>query len=80
MSRSECEDFAHLLLDDSVKVKTHQKISSTDGFVRAVLCDWLSSGDSKGVPRTWEALVDCMERASLPGTLIKAVKETCLSS
>ena len=81
LSHSRCIDFAHLLLVDPVKLSTHQKISNTDEFVRAVLEDWLSRGDdSRAVSRTWAALVDCMERASLPGDLIKAVKETCLSS
>ena len=81
LSQSRCIDFAHLLLVDPVKLRTHQKISSTDEFVRAVLEDWLSHGDdSRAVPRTWAGLVDCMDRASLPGDLIKAVKETCLSS
>ena len=77
---SECVDFAHLLLVDSVKVKTHQKISDASEFVRAVLGDWLSSGDdSKAVPRTWAALADCMVRADLPGDLVKAIRETCLT-
>ena len=80
LSCSKCMDFAHLLLVDPVKVETHQKKSSTDEFVRAVLEDWLSSGDdSKAVPRTWEALADCMEAAGLPGTLVKAIRETCPS-
>lgn len=37
LTRSECVDFAHLLLNDLVKMRTHQKISTTDEFVRAVL-------------------------------------------
>ena len=77
LSHSECVDLAYLLLVDPVKVETHQKKSGTDEFVRAVLHDWLSSGDdSRAVPCTWEALVDCVEAAGLPGTLVKAIRET----
>ena len=80
LSRSECVDFAHLLLVDPVKVRTHQKRSNYDEFVRAVLEDWLSRGDgSLAIPRTWEALADCMEAAGLPGDLVKAIRETCPS-
>ena len=80
LSHSKCVDFAHLLLVDPVKVGTHQKKSSTDRFVRAVLLDWLSSGDdSRAVPRTWKALADCVEAAGLPGDLVKAIRETCPS-
>ena len=67
LSRSECVDFAHLLLVDPVKVRIHQKLSNSDEFVRAVLEDWLSRGErSRAVPRTWTALADCMEDAGLP--------------
>ena len=77
LSHSECMDFAHLLLVDPVKVRTHQKLSNSDEFVRAVLEDWLSRGDgSRAVPRTWTALADCMEAAGLPGDLVKAVRDT----
>ena len=80
LSHSMCEDFAQLLLNDSVKVERHQKKSDTDEFVRAVLRDWLSSGDdSAAVPRTWAALADCMEKAGLPGDLVKAIRDTCPS-
>ena len=80
LSCSKCHDFAHLLLDDPVKVKTHQKLSNSDEFVRAVLEDWLSRGErSRAVPRTWTALADCMENAGLPGDLVKAIRETCPS-
>ena len=77
LPRSKCVDFAHLLLNDSVKVDTHQKMSSTDGFVRAILRDWLHSGD--GITHTWAGLADCMEEAGLPQDLIKAIRETCLT-
>ena len=36
--------------------------------------------DSKAVPRTWAALADCMEEAGLSGDLVKAIRETFLSS
>lgn len=79
LDRDQCLDFAYLLLNDPVKVDTHQKISSTDGFVRAVLRDWLYSGD--GITHTWAALAECMEEAGLPGVLVKAIRlETCSSS
>ena len=78
LSRSKCVDFAHILLVDPVKVTTHQKLSNSDEFVRAVLEDWLSRGErSRAVPRTWKALADCMEDAGLPGDLVKAIRETC---
>ena len=80
LSRSKCVDFAHLLLVDPVKVRTHQKLSNSDEFVIAVLEDWLSRGErSRAVPRTWTALADCMEAAGLPGDLVKAIRETCPS-
>ena len=78
LDRGNCEDFAHLLLNDSVKVDTHRKLSRTDEFVRAVLRDWLHSGE--GVTHTWAALAECMEDADLPGDLVKAIRETCPSS
>ena len=78
LSHSKCIDFAHKLLVDPVKVRTHQKLSNSDEFVRAVLEDWLSRGErSRAVPRTWTALADCMEDAGLPGDLVKAIRETC---
>ena len=77
LSRSECVDFAHKLLVDPVKVRTHQKLSNSDEFVRAVLEDWCDG--SRSVPRTWTALADCMEDAGLPGDLVKAIRETCPS-
>lgn len=81
LPRSECVNFAHSLLDDSVKVKNYRKKSDTDEFVEAVLCDWLSSSDgSKAVPHTWIALADCIEDAGLPGDLVKAIRETFSSS
>ena len=81
LSRSECVDFAHLLLVDPVKVRIHQKkLSNSDEFVRAVLEDWLSRGErSRAVPHTWKALADCMEDADLPGDLVKAIREACPS-
>ena len=78
LSRSECMDFAHLLLVDEVKVRTHKKISDSGEFVRAVLEDWCAAG-SRSVPRTWKALADCMEDAGLPGNLVRAIRETCPS-
>ena len=78
LSRSKCVDFAHKLLVDTVKVRTHQKISDSDEFVRAVLGDWCD-GSRGSVPRTWTALADCMEDADLPGDLVKAIRETCPS-
>ena len=78
LSRYEYMDFAHLLLDDPVKVRRHQKISDSGEFVRAVLEDWCD-GSRGAVPRSWTALADCMEDADLPGDLVKAIRETCPS-
>ena len=80
LSNSQCMDFAHKLLDNPVKVTKHEKKSNTDEFVRAVLQDWLCSGDdNEPVPCTWAALADCMEDAGLPGELFKAIRKECQS-
>ena len=78
LSRNECHDFAYKLLVDPVKVRTHQKISNSGKFVRAVLQDWCD-GSRGSVPRSWTALADCMEAAGLPGDLVRAIRETCPS-
>ena len=78
-----CEDFASLLLNDPVKVKIHQREykDNADKFIQAVLKDWLSRDDSDpsdpAVPRTWEALAQCVTDAELDGTLAKAIRDAC---
>ena len=79
----QCEDFAYLLLRDDVQVRKLKSDyeENKDQFVRAVLKDWLSRDDSdssdSAVPRTWEALAQCVTDAELDGTLVKAIREAC---
>lgn len=79
----QCEDFAYLLLHDDVQVRKLKSDyeENKDQFVRAVLKDWLSRDDSdssdSAVPRTWEALAQCVTDAELDGTLAKAIREAC---
>ena len=82
-STAQCDDFAHMLLRDSVVVQQHQKETrSNDMFVRAVLSDWLSRADGdpddEAVPRTWGALAECVEDAGLEGALARAIRDECL--
>ena len=77
----ECIDFAHKLLKDRTAIRRHtnDNKNDSDGFVHAVLSDWLSRADSdptdEAVPRTWGALAVCVEEAGLDKTLATAIRE-----
>ena len=77
----ECTDFAHKLLKDRTAIRRHTNDNKNDidGFVRAVLSDWLSRADGdpadEAVPCTWEALAGCVEEAGLEGALSKAIRK-----
>ena len=77
----ECTDFAHKLLKVRTAIRRHTNDykKDKDGFVRAVLRDWLSRADGvpadKAVPCTWGALAVCVEEAGLDEALAKAIRE-----
>ena len=83
LPRSKCDDFAHLLLNNSIQVGRHRKQAACDDeFVRAVLGDWLSQHDGgssadEAIPCTWAALAECVEDAGLDGALAKAIRDNC---
>ena len=77
----ECTDFAHKLLKVRTAIRRHTNDykNDIDGFVHAVLCDWLSRADGdpadEAVPRTWGALSLCVEEAGMDAALTKAIRE-----
>ena len=80
-----CVDFAEMLFRNDVLVKEYQnKHKRKYNFVRAVLRDWLSRDDDDStdlaVPRTWEALAECVADAGLDGALAKAIRDTCTTA
>ena len=82
LPHSKCYDFAHLLLNNSIQVRRHQKQAACDDkFVRAVLEEWLCQHDGgsadEAIPRTWAALAECVEDAGLDGDLAKAIRDNC---
>ena len=82
LPRSKCYDFAHLLLNNSIQVRSHRKQAACDDeFIRAVLEDWLSQPEGESadevIPRTWAALAECVEDAGLDGALAKAIRDNC---
>ena len=80
-----CVDFAQVLLGDDQCVKKHESNcnGNKEDFVRKVLSDWLSRDDDNksdaAVPRTWEALAECVTKADLDGTLAKSIRDSCSS-
>ena len=75
-----CINFAELLLRDTAVKRLRKKNKGEDDvFVYEVLENWLSRNDDDtddpAAPRTWEALVQCMEDAGLDGVLVKAVRD-----
>ena len=60
--------------------KYEKECKGKDEFVRKVLRDWLSRDDDdhndSAIPRTWEALAQCVTDAGLPGKLAKAIRDT----
>ena len=82
LPHSKCYDFAHLLLNNSIQVRSHGKQTACDDeFVRAILEDWLSQPDGgsadEAIPRTWAGLANCVEDAGLDGALAKAIRDNC---
>ena len=80
-NRSQCEDFAYLLLNNDVQVGKLLNISNNEEFVRKVLREWLALDDDDpnctAVPRTWEGLAKCVIDCGLDVTLAKAISDTC---
>ena len=82
-SSSECYDFACILLNDAEAVKRIKKDNKEDDqFVRAVFRNWLERDDddlseSAAAPHTWEALIECITKAELPGKYAKAIRDAC---
>ena len=67
----QCIDFAHLLLNDRGKVQgLHDSNKDKDPFVRAVLRNWLDTGDCK-----WSDLTDAMEKVRMDERTVKSIKE-----
>ena len=81
--QTQCTDFAYMLLDDDVKVRSYQTKYKDEKcqFVREVLSAWLSRDDGNSsdpaVPCTWEALAQCVTDAGLDGALAKAIRDAC---
>ena len=80
-SSVQCDDFAELLLNETTTVnKLRNENQEVDKFVRAVMKSWLSRSDDNhkdpAVPRTWEALAQCMEDAGMEGVLVELVRDT----
>ena len=75
-SPAQCDDFAHLLLNDMGKVrKLHIENKDPDEFVRAVLRTWINTDGGPAVPRTWSSLVDVMRNAALYGITVQAIRK-----
>ena len=72
------ENFADILLNDTIKVrKLKKKYADDDDFIHEVLKYWLTlDDDDPGYPRTWKALENCISKAGLDGTFAKAIRET----
>ena len=82
LPRSKCDDFAYVLLNNMIRVRSHRKQATCDDeFIRAVLEDWLSQPDrgsaDEALPCTWEALADCVEDAGLDRALAEAIRDNC---
>ena len=80
---STCEDFAQMLLQNEISVKSikAKNKKNQDDFVRAVFRNWLSRDDDNrddpAFPRTWLALAFCLEDTDDEelGTLVKAIRD-----
>ena len=78
--RTTCEDFAYILLGDSLTVrKLRREHNDIEEFIRAVLRKWLDRDDEdedeESMPCTWEALVQCAEDAGLDRIYVKLLKD-----
>ena len=80
---NQCDNFGHKLLKDRLAMKKLRKEHKDDDdkFIRAVLKKWLSrdDDDKKGsLPCTWEALVQCAQKAGLDGEFVKLLRDNVL--
>ena len=80
---SQCDDFGHKLLDDTLAMKKLRRDHKDDNdqFIRAVLRKWLSRDDDEeegSLPCTWESLVECAEDADLDGVFVKLLRDNVL--
>ena len=80
---SQCDDFGHKLLDDTLAMKKLRKKHKDDDdkFIRAVLEMWLSRDDDVeegSLPCTWESLVQCADEADLDGEFVKLLRDNVL--
>lgn len=67
-----CQDFAHVLLEDRMKVqRLLENHANVVDFVRAVLSTWLDAANC-----TWDILIDAMERAGLDRCTVNTIRET----
>ena len=72
-STSECDGFAHNLLNNRLTVKSLRKEHKLDdkGFVQAVFDSWLGRDDDDededSMECSWESLVQCAEESGLHG-------------
>ena len=72
---SQCDDFAHLLLNDRVAVQgLHVDNEKRKKFVRSVLETWFSAEGGPAVSRTWESLVKAMKDAGLDPVTVSIIE------
>ena len=70
-----CDNFANLLLKDSLVVQNLRDRKPTNkAFVNAVLNEWYS-GTGTPVPFTWSDLIQCMRNAGLHPRTVKIIEE-----
>ena len=68
---TKCIDFAHFLLKQRSKVQgLCDSNKDKDPFVRAVLRNWLDTGDCQ-----WYDLTDAMEKVIMDERTVKSIKE-----
>ena len=75
-SPAQCNDFAHLLLDDRMFVlATRREKPGNDEFIRAVLQKWFASVGGDALPCTWSDLIQCMKSSGLDSVTIKIIED-----
>ena len=76
-----CVVLAQHLLSDHVAIEKLKKNNpQIEEFVLTVLAEWLQRSDDDSVAVlhcSWESLAVCIERAGLPGSLPKAIRNCC---
>ena len=74
----QCDNFAGLLLNNDLLVQAiRREKQENSSFVQEVLRKWFAKGGC-AVTCTWEALVECLKKADLDGSMIQLIKEnTC---